>query len=259
MDQGFISRTALDTSISNSRRPRARRYRPALAAVEWRARRWTTPCCARRSPAWSRSAWRSRASAWPSMPSVVEIVDLSRSSSSRPRSAPRDSVAVRVGQQARAAGRRHRRPVLGARGAHQPQRAGRQPQRAGLPRASTTHRACARACSRRARIDTGRQPALAVPLSAVRTDKPAPYVQVVENGKVAHKPVDARRARRGGSTARSMVAVESGRVQPGDTVLRAAASARCAKARRCGCANGAGPSAGLGPLRPQALRRRAHR
>ena len=30
---------------------------------------------------------------------------------------------------------------------------------------------------------------LAVPLSAVRTDKPAPYVQVVENNRVVHKPV----------------------------------------------------------------------
>jgi hypothetical protein len=38
-------------------------------------------------------------------------------------------------------------------------------------------------------LGTARVTALAVPLSAVRTDKPAPYVQVVEQDKVAHKPV----------------------------------------------------------------------
>jgi hypothetical protein len=30
---------------------------------------------------------------------------------------------------------------------------------------------------------------LAVPLAAVRTDKPAPYVQVVESGQIAHREV----------------------------------------------------------------------
>src|SRR6185369_657887 len=36
-------------------------------------------------------------------------------------------------------------------------------------------------------LGTGQLTALAVPLAAVRTDKPAPYVQVVENNQVAHK------------------------------------------------------------------------
>jgi hypothetical protein len=39
-------------------------------------------------------------------------------------------------------------------------------------------------------LATGKSSTLAVPLSTVRTDKPAPYVQVVENEKVAHKPVE---------------------------------------------------------------------
>ena len=38
-------------------------------------------------------------------------------------------------------------------------------------------------------LDTARVRLLAVPLSAVRTDKPEPYVQVVENNTVTHKPV----------------------------------------------------------------------
>ena len=39
-------------------------------------------------------------------------------------------------------------------------------------------------------LGTARSSLLAVPVSAVRTDKPAPYVQVVENKQVAHKPVE---------------------------------------------------------------------
>ena len=38
-------------------------------------------------------------------------------------------------------------------------------------------------------LDTARLRALSVPLSAVRTDKPEPYVQLVENNLVAHRPV----------------------------------------------------------------------
>jgi RND family efflux transporter MFP subunit len=38
-------------------------------------------------------------------------------------------------------------------------------------------------------IVTGRISAPAVPLSAVRNDKPAPYIQVLQDGKIAHVPV----------------------------------------------------------------------
>ncbi len=38
-------------------------------------------------------------------------------------------------------------------------------------------------------LDTARLTVLCVPLSAVRTDKPEPYLQVVENDMVAHRPV----------------------------------------------------------------------
>ncbi|MDP3607409.1 MAG: efflux RND transporter periplasmic adaptor subunit [Polaromonas sp.] len=39
-------------------------------------------------------------------------------------------------------------------------------------------------------LGTARAALLAVPVSAVRTDKPAPYVQVVENNQIVHKPVE---------------------------------------------------------------------
>ena len=38
-------------------------------------------------------------------------------------------------------------------------------------------------------VQLGSQLALAVPLSAVRTDKPAPYVQWVNQGRVVHRTV----------------------------------------------------------------------
>jgi hypothetical protein len=65
-------------------------------------------------------------------------------------------------------------------------------------------------------IAIGRTSALAVPLSAVRTDKPAPYVQVVEDKKVVHKPVIT--AARGEAEKESWVAVSG--VQPGAVVIR---------------------------------------
>ena len=39
------------------------------------------------------------------------------------------------------------------------------------------------------KLGTGRASGLTVPVSAVRTDKPSPYVQVVSNSQVQHKPV----------------------------------------------------------------------
>jgi membrane fusion protein, multidrug efflux system len=41
----------------------------------------------------------------------------------------------------------------------------------------------------RGSLGTARASVLALPVSAVRTDKPAPYVQAIEDGKIVHKPV----------------------------------------------------------------------
>jgi hypothetical protein len=55
-------------------------------------------------------------------------------------------------------------------------------------------------------LGTGRTSALAVPLSAVRTDKPQPYVQVVEDNRIAHKSVQT--GARGQADNEVMVAVQ---------------------------------------------------
>ncbi|MCY1374322.1 efflux transporter, RND family, MFP subunit [compost metagenome] len=65
-------------------------------------------------------------------------------------------------------------------------------------------------------LEIGRTSALAVPLASVRTDKPSPYVQVVEDGKVAHKAVQT--GARGAAEKETWVAVDG--VPAGATVIR---------------------------------------
>ena len=60
-------------------------------------------------------------------------------------------------------------------------------------------------------IATGQNSGLAVPLSAVRTDKPMPYVQTVEGGKVVHKSVEmGARGQDGNATLVQVKGLESG-------------------------------------------------
>ena len=64
-------------------------------------------------------------------------------------------------------------------------------------------------------LQTGLSRTLAVPLSTVRTDKPAPYVQVVDKGQVTHQTVSM--GARGELDGQAMVAVQG--VAEGTTVL----------------------------------------
>ncbi|TRZ67699.1 MAG: efflux RND transporter periplasmic adaptor subunit [Comamonadaceae bacterium] len=54
-------------------------------------------------------------------------------------------------------------------------------------------------------LSTGNQRGIAIPLSAVRTDKPQPYVQVLESGKIQHQIVEL--GNRGEYQGKTMVAV----------------------------------------------------
>src|SRR5262249_31539037 len=54
-------------------------------------------------------------------------------------------------------------------------------------------------------IDVGRTETLALPLSAVRTDKPMPYVQLVTEGRIVHAQVEA--GLRGQAAGQTMIAV----------------------------------------------------
>jgi septum formation inhibitor MinC len=64
-------------------------------------------------------------------------------------------------------------------------------------------------------LATGAARALALPLSAVRTDKPQPYVQLIKDGKVVHATVTI--GARGEAQGQTMVAI--GNITEGAEVI----------------------------------------
>ncbi len=70
-------------------------------------------------------------------------------------------------------------------------------------------------------LGTSIQNTLALPVTAIRTDKPAPYVQLVEGGKVVHRPVQT--GARGEAAGELMVAVSA--LAEGDRVIKGSVGA----------------------------------
>ena len=66
-------------------------------------------------------------------------------------------------------------------------------------------------------IVTGQLKALAVPLSAVRNDKPQPYIQVIQGGRIAHVPVTL--GRQGQRDGEPMLVVDGVAAAPAGTQL----------------------------------------
>ncbi|MFP5467084.1 MAG: efflux RND transporter periplasmic adaptor subunit [Gammaproteobacteria bacterium] len=71
-------------------------------------------------------------------------------------------------------------------------------------------------------IITGQQDVAAVPLSAVRNDKPVPYVQVIRDSRVAHVPVQLQRQGLAGEEPMVDVSGQAG-LEIGTVVLRSTA------------------------------------
>ena len=193
VDQGFISRTALDTSQSNLNAARST-HRAALAAVE--VARKSLNDTVLKSPITGQVAQRL------AQPGeriavegrVIEVVDLSRIEVEATLAAA-DSVAVRVGQRA----------TLQIEGSALGATPGERRVDASVVRVNPSAQAGSRSVLVYLRldsatgfrqglfaqgsIDVGRSTALALPLTAVRIDKPAPYVQAVVDGRIVHRPV----------------------------------------------------------------------
>ena len=213
VDQGFISRSALDTSANNLSAAQAT-HKAALAAVDL-ARKGVDDAVLR-API---SGVVSQRLAQPGerVPvdgRVIEIVDLGRLELEATLGAG-DSVDVRVGQDAMLQVEGSSRPL--------PARVVRiNPTAQAGSRSVLAYLAVADATGLRqglfaqGTIAVGRASSLAVPLSAVRTDKPAPYVQVVENQKIVHRMVQP--GARGEAERETWVAVQG--VEAGTTVLR---------------------------------------
>lgn len=213
VDQGFISKTALDTSW-NSLTAAESTYKAALAAVD--VTKKTLDDTVMRAPiagiVSQRLAQPGERVAVDSK--VIEIVDLSRLELEATLSAA-DSVSVRVGQRAtlQIEGRSDGVPAKVARINPSAQAGSRSvlaylelEQPAGLRQGLFAQ----------GTLGTGEITALAVPLAAVRTDKPAPYVQVVEGNQVAHRSVEL--GARGDADGEMMVAVTG--VAPGAVVIK---------------------------------------
>jgi multidrug efflux system membrane fusion protein len=192
--QGFISRTALDTSLANLEAARST-YQAAQAGIEVAARAvedmvLTSPISGQVSQRLAQPGERVGIDT-----RIVEIVDLRRLELEASLGA-QESMAVRIGQMAALQIEGSLQAVTGqvvrinpsVQGGSRsvlaylridnsnPGNGGALPLRQGLFAQGT--------------LETTRAPQLAVPVGSLRTDKPAPYVQAVENGRVAHKPVE---------------------------------------------------------------------
>ena len=216
VNQGFISKTALDNSAASLAAARAN-YRAAQAGTE--VLRKSLADTVLKAPISGQISQRLAQPGERVSPEarIVEIVDLSRLELEAALS-PADSVAVRVGQQA----------LLNIEGVAQPVPAtvarinpsAQAGSRSVLVYLSVTAQPGLRqGLFAQGQLATETQRALAVPLNAVRTDKPLPYVQVVDNGRIAHRTVQM--GARGQVDGEQWVAVQG--VAEGAQVLRGAA------------------------------------
>ena len=211
VNQGFISKTALDSSLANLNTGKAN-HQAALAAVE--VAKKSLDDTVLRAPLSGQVAQRL---AQPGErvaidARVLEIVDLSRLELEASLSAA-DALSVRVGQSAelQIEGGSQRFSATVAR-INPSAQAG---SRSVLAYLSIDKQSAAALAGLRqglfaqGRLGTARISSLAVPLSAVRSDKPQPYLQIIENKLIVHKPVVlGARGNSSGENSEPMVAVQ---------------------------------------------------
>ena len=202
VDQGFISKTALDTSSASLAAAQAT-YQAAQAAVDMAIKALDdtvlrAPISGTVSQRLAQNGERVGIDA-----RVIEIVDLSRLELEASVSAA-ESMDVRVGQTAK----------LRIEGASQGVTASVvrvNPSALAGSRAVLVYLAIDNPSGLRAglfaqgSLEVGRKQVLTLPLSAVRTDKPEPYVQMLVNNVVKHQPVAL--GDRGGFDGTAMVAI----------------------------------------------------
>jgi len=190
--QGFISKNALDTSQSNLDAARAS-FLAAQAGVELARKALADTVL--RSPIDGHVAQRLAQTGERVAvdAKVIEVVDLRRIEMEATLGAV-DSISVRVGQ-----------PALLQVEGRGTDNAGQHDVRATVARINPSAQAGSRSVLvyltlersegfrqglfAEGTIELGRSQAIALPLAAVRVDKPEPYVQVIDEGRVAHRAV----------------------------------------------------------------------
>ena len=218
VDQGFISKTALDTSLANLNAALST-YKAAVAATEVTAKSvedtvLKAPISGQVSQRLAQPGERVSVDT-----KIVEIVDLSLLELEATFSAA-DALNLQIGQSSELqiegssqllhskvvrinpSAQAGSRSVLAYLSISNTAGGATLPLRAGLFAQGT--------------LSTGQTSLLAVPLSSVRNDKPAPYVQAIENGQVVHQPVEM--GSRGTSGQEIVVAIKG--IAPGTQVIR---------------------------------------
>lgn len=189
VDQGFISATALVTSQASLQAAQSS-YQAAVSAAE--VARKALDDTVLRSPISGQVAQRL---AQPGErvavdARIIEVVDLSRLELEA-LLPPADSVSVRVGQKAQLRVEGASAPVTATVVRINPSA---QTGSRAVPVYLRIDPASAQPLLRQGlfvqgTLDTGSAQVMAVPLDAVRTDKPAPYLQTIKEGQVAYLPV----------------------------------------------------------------------
>ena len=208
VDQGFISRTALESSMSNLQGARAT-YQAAASAAD--VARKSVEDATLRAPL---TGLVSQRLAQPgerlSVDSrVVEVIDPSQLELEASVTAA-ESVRVRVGQDVQLKVEGLDPPVSAKVARINPSA---QPGTRSVPVYLAVRPASGlrQGLFAQGALVTGQAQALAVPLSAVRTDRPEPYVQVVENGRIAHRRVQTgERGSRAGEVMVGVTGIEAG-------------------------------------------------
>ena len=195
VDQGFISKTALDTSLANLNAAKST-YRAAQAGTDLASKSLDdtvlrSPIAGQVSQRLVQPGERVGVDA-----RIVEVVDLSQLELEATLSAA-DSTQVRVGQRAQLQIEGMPQVITAEVARINPStQAGSRSVLAYLSVANTLSARDSNAFALRqglfAQGTLGTTPTtlLSVPLGSVRTDKPTPYLQTVENGRVVHRPVE---------------------------------------------------------------------
>jgi RND family efflux transporter MFP subunit len=213
VDQGFISKSALDTSLNNLQAAQAN-YKAAVASADL-ARKSLDDTVLRAPIAGVVSQRLAQPGERVAVDGkVVEIVDLGRLELEATLSAA-DSMDVRVGQQAVLQIEGSTRPIAARVARINPSaQAGSRSVLAYL--AIDNAQGLRQGLFAQGKLVTAQASALAVPLAAVRTDKPQPYLQLVEDNRVVHRSVQM--GTRGDADGQLLVAVQG--IAPGALVIQ---------------------------------------
>ena len=213
VDQGFISKTALETSAFTLAASQAS-FQAAQSGVDVLQK--ALDDAVMRAPIGGLVAQRlaQNGERIAVDARVVEIVDLSRLELEASLS-PEDAMRVRIGQSAQLT-------IDGAEQTISARVARVNPSASASNRAVVVYLSVSpnpqlrQGLFAQGSLATGSQSVLALPLGAVRTDKPQPYVQAIVQDKVVHLP--AAMGVRGAYQGQTMVALED--MEPGLRVLR---------------------------------------